>query len=428
MKNMNSRRAFLGKAGLAAAAATVAPMAGFGNGLETAVEGTSKASAPSDLKITDVKCGYIGGSLFVKVFTNQDIYGLGEGVDAIAGTYYLVQSMGRRLIGQNPFNIHRIFEDIRRGGHFGGGQSGMYVAVLSALETALWDLTGKALGIPVYQLLGGKFRDKIRVYCDTALYRVRFPKPEDFANAAKEAIKNWNFNALKFDLDYAADPDKYDRYNWTASPGEISRMYDQLAAVREAVGPKIDLCVDMHGRYDYVTAQAIAKKVEPLNLCWLEEPVPAEDFDAYRKIAEETNTPIAGGENVYLAYGFKQLLEIGAVDFVMPDLQKCGGLGEGQRIANLANLYYVPFSPHMVASLLGAMACAHVCVSVPNFHIMEWQSYFHTNEMYKEIVTFNEENWVKDGFLQVSNKPGIGVDLNLEAMKKYATKGMPFFE
>lgn len=112
----------------------------------------------------------------------------------------------------------------------------------------------------------------------------------------------------------------------------------------------------------------------------------------------------------------------------MPDLQKCGGLGEGQRIANLANVYNVPFAPHMVASFLGAMACAHVCVSVPNFHLMEWQSYFHTNKMYKEIVTFDEEDWVKDGFVTISNKSGIGVDLNIEAMKKYARGNMPFFE
>jgi uncharacterized repeat protein (TIGR01451 family) len=122
---------------------------------------------------------------------------------------------------------------------------------------------------------------------------------------------------LKFDIDYASDPDKYDRYNWTGSPGEISRMYNQLAAVREAVGPKIDLCVDMHGRYDFPTAQAIAKKVEPLNLTWLEEPVPAENVDAYRRIAEETNTPISAGENIYLGYGFRRLLEIGGVDIVI---------------------------------------------------------------------------------------------------------------
>jgi galactonate dehydratase len=427
MKNVNSRRAFLGKAALATAVATVSPLAGFGNGLERAIEGTQKSSVPSDLKITDVKCGYIGGSLFVKIYTNQDIYGCGEGVDAISGTYYLVQSMGRRLRGQSPLNVHRIFEEIRRAGHFGGGQSGMYVAVLSAIETALWDLAGKALNVPVYQLLGGKFRDKVRVYCDTALYRANLPTPQVFAESALDAIK-LGFNALKFDLDEANDPNKYDRYNWTTSPGEVQRMYDQLAAVREAVGPKIDICVDMHGRYDATAAHAVAKKVEPLNLTWLEEPVPAENVEAYRLIAEETSTPIAAGENIYLGYGFRKLLEEGGVDVIMPDLQKCGGLGEGQRISNLANLYYIPVAPHMVASFLGAMACAHVCVSVPNFLLMEWQSYFHTNPMYKEIVRFDEGDWVQNSFITVSNKPGIGVDINEEAMKKYVRGNVPFFE
>jgi galactonate dehydratase len=427
MKNVNSRRAFLGKAAFAAAAVTVSPLAGFGKGFEKAVEGTAKLSAPSDLKITDVKCGYMGGSLFVKIYTNQDIWGCGEGVDAISGTYYLVQNLGRRLRGQNPLNVNRIFEDMRRSGYFSGAQSGMYVAVLSAFETALWDLAGKALGLPVYQLLGGKFRDKIRVYCDTALYRNNLPTPDVFAKSALDAVK-LGFNALKFDLDEANDPNRFDRYNWTASQGELQRMYDQIAAVREAVGPKIDICVDMHGRYDLNTALAISKRLEPLHLMWLEEPIPAENVDAYKIISDSTSTPITAGENIYLAYGFRRLLEIGGVDSVMPDLQKCGGLGEGQRIANLANLYYIPFAPHMVASFLGAMACAHVCASVPNFLIMEWQSYFHNNPMYKEIVKFDEEDWVVNSFIKVSDKPGIGVDINEEGMKKYASRGVPFFE
>ena len=173
--------------------------------------------------------------------------------------------MAARLKGKNPLNVHRLFEDIRRPGFFQGAQSGMYVAVLSAIETALWDIAGKALNLPVYQLLGGKFRDKIRVYCDTALYQRNLPQPKDFAEAATKA-KSMGFNAMKFDLDQANDPNKYDAYNWTASPGELQRMYDQIAAAREAVGPKIDILVDMHGRYDAVTAQAISKRLEPLNL------------------------------------------------------------------------------------------------------------------------------------------------------------------
>jgi galactonate dehydratase len=402
-------------------AAAAHPLAAFGQ----AVDSARKDSSPSALRITDVKCGYVRGSLFVKIHTNQDVWGCGEGVDAVGGTYHLVQSIGRRLNGQNPLNVHRVFDQLRKGAVFGGGQAGVFVAVLSAIETALWDLAGKTLGVPVYQLLGGKFRDRVRVYLDTALYQSRLPTPDQFAAAASKAVAD-GYTAIKFDLDQAADPNKLDAFNWTASPAEVQRMVDQISAARQAVGPNVDICADMHGRYDYPTAERVAKRLEPLNLLWLEEPVPAENVDAYRRIAESTSTPICAGENVYLAHGFRRLLELGAVDIVMPDLQKAGGLGEGQRIANLADLYYVPFAPHMVASFLGAMAACHVCASVPNFLILEWQTYFDTNAMYKEMVTWDGQQ-VEKGFIPVSNKPGIGVEINEEGMRKYAVPGVPFF-
>ena len=235
------------------------------------------------------------------------------------------------------------------------------------------------------------------------------------------------YTAVKFDLDQANDPNKYDHYNWTASPAEIDRMYNQMASAREAVGPYIDICADMHGRYDAITGEKVAKILEPLNLMWLEEPIPAENTDAYKKITESTSTPICAGENHYLAHGFRPLLEAAAVDIIMPDLQKAGGLGEGQRIANLANLYYVPFAPHMVASFLGAMASCHVCASVPNFMVLEWQIYFHKNPMFKEIVTFDGP-MTENGFVTLSEKPGIGVEINEEGMRKYAEKDVPFFK
>jgi len=423
MNRQTSRRAFF-KAGVAAGGLA---MPGLLTLAEAAQE-TAPRSRPSDLSITGVTCGFVrGGSrLFVKVHTNQDIWGCGEGVDATPGTYHLVQRFSRMLEGKNPLNVHRLYEEIRKGGFFAGAQSGMYVAVLSAIETALWDVAGKALGVPVYQLLGGKFRDRARLYCDTALYQRRLPTPEDFADAAREAVE-MGFTAVKFDLDQANDPNKYDRYNWTASPAELRRMVDQITAAREAVGPDIDICVDMHGRYDAITGEQVAKRLEHLNLMWLEEPIAAENADAYRKITESTSTPICAGENHYLAYGFRPLLDQGAVDIVMPDLQKAGGLGEGQRIANLANLYYVPFAPHMVASYLGAMASAHVCASVPNFMVLEWQIYFHKDPMYQEIVSFDGP-MVVDGFIPLSEKPGIGVEIDEEGMRKYAQEGVPFFE
>ncbi|MDF9797993.1 galactonate dehydratase [Catalinimonas alkaloidigena] len=420
-----SRRSFMSKG--AAGAVGLSLFANFANDLFAAVQKQSLYSAPSDLQITDVKCAYIRGghSLFVKVYSNQDIVGHGEAVDATPGTYHLVKMMGERIKGNNPLNMHRIFEDVRRRGFFEGAQSGMYVATLTAIETALWDMAGKALNMPVYQLLGGKFRDNIRVYMDTALYQSSLPSPQDFADAATEAV-NMGMTAVKFDLDQANDPNKYDKYNWTASPGELQRMYDQVAAAREAVGPNIDICCDMHGRYDLTTGMKVANMLEPLNLMWLEEPIPAENLEAYRLIAESTSTPICTGENLYLAHPFRRLLEIGGADIIMPDLQKAGGLGEAQRIANLANLYYVPFAPHMVASYLGAMASSHVCASVPNFMILEWQIYFHKNPMFKEIVDFEGE-MVVDGHIPLSNKPGIGVEINEEGLRKYADENVPFF-
>ena len=421
MKSSTGRRAFLAACAMAGAAAA-RPLAAFGQ----AVESARQASGPSALRITDVKSGYVRGSLFVKIHTNQGIYGCGEAVDAIQGTSHMVRNLGGRLRNQNPLHVHRLFEQLRKGGVFGGAQSGVYIAVLSAIETALWDLAGKALNVPVYQLLGGKFRDRIRVYLDTALYQTKLPTPDQFAQAAGKAATD-GYTAVKFDLDQGNDPNKYDQFNWTAGPAEIQRMVDQMTAAREAVGPNVDICADMHARYDYPTGQQVAKRMEPLNLMWLEEPVPAENIDAMRLIAQETSTPICAGENIYLAHGFRRLLEVGGVDIVMPDLQKAGGLGEGQRIANLANLYYVPFAPHMVASFLGAMASCHVCASVPNFMILEWQTYFDTHPMFKEMVIYDGPQ-VEKGYIAVSEKPGIGVDINEDGMRKYAVQGVPFFE
>ena len=288
------------------------------------------------------------------------------------------------------------------------------------------DVVGQRMmldGVPT--TIVGVLPPNVRLTSDRQIWQPLVPGPMERARGAHRLSV---VGRLKdgIDLDQANDPNRYDTHNWTASPGEIQRMVDQMTAAREAVGPHFDICADMHARYDYPTGQQVAKRVEPLNLMWLEEPVPAENVDAYKLIAQETSTPICAGENIFLAHGFRRLLETGGVDIVMPDLQKAGGLGEGQRIANLANLYYVRFAPHMVASFLGAMASCHVCASVPNFMILEWQTYFDTNAMYKEIVTYDGPQ-VEKGFITVSEKPGIGVEINEEGMRRYATPGVPFF-
>jgi len=428
MSTQSNRRSFLTKAGLGAAALASTPLIqSFGNGLEDAKERTSMMSAPSDLRVTAVKAAYTRfGGMFVKLETNQGITGWGESVDASAGSYYLLKRMAGGVMRGSPLKPNVIFEQIRKGGVFGGAQSGTFVATLTALECALWDLTGKALGLPIHQLLGGKFRDKVRVYCDTEFYSVGAKTPESFAKAAQNVVDR-GYTAMKFDLDEARDPNKWDNTNWTASQMEINRMVDSIAAARKQVGDKVDIACDMHARYDVNTGRRAAKALEPFNLMWLEEPIPADNPEMYKSITNETSTPICCGENVYMTYGFSRLLSESMVDEVMPDLQKCGGLGEGQRIANMANTYFTPFSPHMVGTMVGAMASAHVCAAVPNFHILEWQTKSDTDKEWKEMVTFDKP-FVEKGFLTVSDKPGIGVDVNQEGMKKYAVNGVPYFE
>jgi galactonate dehydratase len=429
MSTKQNRRSFLTKAGVGAAALASTPLIQtFGKGLDDAKERTSMMSAPSDLRITAAKVAYTRqGGMFVKLETNQGIVGWGESVDASAGSYYLLKRMANSVINRaNVLQPNVIFESIRKGGVFGGAQAGTFVATLTALECALWDLTGKALGLPIWQLLGGKHRSRVRVYCDTEFYAGGGKTPENFAKAILDVQKR-GYTAVKFDLDEARDPAKYDNVNWTASIGEIERMRSCVEAARKAVGTTMDICCDMHGRYDAVSGRAAAKALEPYNLMWLEEPIPAENAEVYKTITQETSTPICCGENVYLANGFTRLISENMVDIIMPDLQKCGGLGEGQRIANLAHAYYMPFSPHMVGTMVGAMASAHVCASVPNFQILEWQTKTDTDAAWKEMVIYDKP-FIEKGYMTVSDKPGIGVDVNEEGMKKYAAGGgVPYF-
>lgn len=266
MGTRRSRRSFLagGAAGAASALVLPRPL----SALADAVERAPLASSPSDLRITGVRGGLIRNqhSLFVKVETNQGIYGCAEAVDGVYGAYYVMKHIAEQhLVGRSPLDVHRLQEDMRRGGVFKGAQAGMYVCVMTGLEQALWDLVGKALGLPVYRLLGGKFRDEIRVYCDTAGSRL---EPAEMGRRAKEDVEKYGFTAVKFDIDDAEDPAKLDRYNWSVSPRELERMVAQIAAVREAVGPHVDVCVDCHGRFDEAAGHRIAKAMEPFGLLW----------------------------------------------------------------------------------------------------------------------------------------------------------------
>jgi len=376
------------------------------------------------LKITDVRTAMVMGhglQLHVRIYTDQGIYGHGEGTDAVQGGVPLVRMFRRFLMGQDPLNVEALWERIRTAGIFAGAQGGQYVAALSAVEIALWDLAGKALGVPVYQLLGGKVRNRVRLYCDSANHHPDDPQ----ARPKLKEIEAMGFTAVKIDIDEAKDPARWDMVNWTASNAEIDRMVKEVAFVRETLSPRVDLAVDMHGRYDAPTAKRVAAELERFHLLWLEEPVPPENVDVMRDVRESTKTPICAGENLFLRHGFRELLEKRAVDIVMPDLQKCGGLLEGRKIADMAHTYYTPFAPHCVVSPIGTMASCHVCAAVPNFLVLEWH-WISRLELWRNFV--REGDIIQKGFVTLPDRPGLGVEMNEEAARKAQVKDTPWFE
>jgi galactonate dehydratase len=394
--------------------------------LSAAVQAAASPYRRPKLKITEIRTAEVrvhGYQAHVRIYTDQGIVGQGEATDAAQGAVPLIHSFRRLLVGQDPLNVEAAFERIRTAGIFAGAQGGQYVTALTAVETALWDIAGKALGLPIYQLLGGRVRDKVRLYCDSGS---REMNPGDEQSKARiRQITELGFTAAKIDIDDAEDPARLDRMNWTANNREIEHMMARIAFTRELYPKNVDLAVDMHGRYDATTGKRVAKEAESFKLLWLEEPVPAENIDAMRDIRQSTSTPICCGENLFLRHGFRELLEKRAVDIIMPDIQKCGGLLEARKIADLAHTYYVPFAPHCVTSPIGTMAAAHVCAAVPNFLVVEWH-WIDSLPLWK--------NWVKEGeiidkgFITIPERAGIGVEMNDDAAKKAQVAGTPWFE
>ena len=403
----------------------LAGLAGFPS-LSAAAQSVSTPYNRPKLKITEIRTAEVrvhGYQVHVRVYTDQGIIGQGECTDAAAGSVPLIRTFARFLTGQDPLNIEAAFERIRTSGVFGGAQAGQYVTALSGVEIALWDIAGKAIGVPVYQLLGGKVRDRVRIYCDSG-EREMIPGDERSKARIRE-IQDMGFTAAKIDIDDALDPARFDRVNWHASNGEIDHMIAKVAFTRDLYPKNFDLAVDMHARYDAGTGKRVAKEMEPFKLMWLEEPVPAENVDAMRDIRASTSTPICCGENVYLRWGFREYLEKRAVDIIEPDFQKCGGLLESRKIADFAHTYYVPVAPHGVTSPVGMMATAHVCAAIPNFLAQEWH-WIDSLDLWRNWV--KEGEIIQKGFISLPERPGIGVEMNDDEARKAQVPGTPWFE
>jgi L-alanine-DL-glutamate epimerase-like enolase superfamily enzyme len=383
------------------------------------------------MKITRVRTAASQGhcmQIWIKVETDAGITGIGECVHGEEEALALIKALEPRLIGKDPFAIDALFEGLRRAHVFQGGFAGALITALTGIEIALWDLKGKALGVPVYELLGGKFRDRIRVYADC---EIEPGMNMDQAKRVIDVVLERGFTALKIDLDifayghtgsetthYAKDP-----FNMTPNRWEHDRMVALAEMVVEAAGKEVEVACDLHTRFDKHSAIRLARDLEHLGLMWLEEPVPPENVDTMREITRATATPICAGENLYLRHGFRELIEKQAVDIIMPDIPKCGGLSECRKIANLAELYSIPFAPHNVSSPIGSMASAQVCATVPNFLILEF--HWTTRDWWSTVT--NGGDIIKDGYIAMSDAPGIGLELNEDVARAHQFPGTTWF-
>jgi galactonate dehydratase len=386
------------------------------------------------MKITDVQASVIGRSephsggsvwTFVRIYTDEGLVGTGECNSAGAASGFAVKeailSLKRFLVGQDPMNTGPLYEILRRSGRYGGTTNAPIIFAITGIENALYDIAGKALGVPVYALLGGKYRDKIRLYADCHAGETN--DPQAYADKAMEVVEE-GYSAVKFDVDHSGI-EELDRYNWTVGAREMTHIINLVQATREAIGYEIDLAIDCHGQFDLPSAITFAKAVEDLRLLWLEEPVPAENIDALAQVRAKTSTVICTGENAYTRFEFLELLQKQATDIIMPDMAKAGGIMEGKRIAELADTFFVPIAPHNVSSPLGMMAACHTMAAVPNFLLLE----FHGREIsWWEELCIGDKPFIENGFMAVSDKPGLGVELNDEVAKTLLWNGDTYFD
>jgi len=371
------------------------------------------------VKITAVKPytvhpGWRKNLIFVKVETDSGIHGWGEAYsqyDRDTAVRAQLEALGKYALGRDPFNIKHFtqiaFDDYaaRRG-------SLELFCAISGIEQALWDIVGKACGQPVYNLLGGRCRDKIRIYANGWSYQLK--EPADYARAAEQVIRQ-GFNALKL------DPLPAPWRSWIPKEHE-TRAVAVVKAVRDAVGPDVDILIDQHRRLAPVHAISLDKKLAELGLYWLEEPNVAENPEALAEVRRATGLPIVIGEATYTKTGFRPLLEARAADILNPDVACCGGILELKEIAAMAEPFLVAMSPHNYNSTLVALASTvHASAVMPNFIITE---YFLPFVEFGDRISPNQLK-PKNGYIELPTTPGLGIDVDEEALMKFPGKVYP---
>lgn len=358
--------------------------------------------------------------VLIKVRTDEGLVGIGEAYHG-AGVHHIAvdERLTRALIGQDPRNVDKLFRDMQRRMSASGFYQGAVMSAISGIEMALWDLTGQACGVPIWQLLGGRFRDHIRLYNDC-----HAGDGDDSSSWVAKAVEveARGFDALKFDID--PRPSTRDPYNRGMRNKDIAYYIEVVRAVRQALDPDTDLAIDAHWYYAPADILKVAYAFEGLNLLWLEDPIPPENVDAMAKVKAATRTPICTGENFYTRFGFRQLIESQAADIISPDLAKAGGLLEGRRIADLADMYYIPLSPHNICGPVGTIAACHVCAAAPNFQVLEFHHL--DNELWNTLTV--ERELIQDGHIAVPTRPGLGVSVDEQVVRRATREDLGFFE
>ncbi|WP_125980025.1 galactonate dehydratase [Loigolactobacillus iwatensis] len=361
----------------------------------------------SDFVIYKVKPRWI----FVKISTDNGLSGWGEMISGTKTETVVsgAKEMGKTLIGRNPNNIEQLWQEMHRSFFRGGPING---TIISGFEMALWDIKGKALGVPVYDLLGGPARDKIRVYS-----WIGGDRPSDVAEQAKERVK-LGFTAIK--MNATSELHYIDSYK------KVQAVVDRVESIRNAVGDDLEIGIDFHGRVHRPMAKVLAKALEPYHPMFLEEVVLPENWDSFDDIAREVSVPLATGERLYTRWGFKELFNQGAVDIVQPDVAMCGGILEARKIAAMAEAYDMAVAPHAPYGPVALAATLQLDACTPNVFIQEQSLGIHYNQGFDllDFVANKEIFQYKDSYVQLPKKPGLGIDMDEDKIKDVAQQGL----
>ena len=355
------------------------------------------------MKITEVNTYLVRPRWgFVEIVTDDGYSGWGEAVlEGHASTVLeCVREMRDYLLGADPTRIEDIFNVLYRAGFYRGG--GVLMSAIAGIDQALWDIKGKYFNAPVYELMGGKCRDRMRVYS-----WIGGDRPQDVGSAAKER-QNAGFSAIK--MNATEELQMIDSYE------KVDAVLERVAAIRESCGKYFGIAVDFHGRVHKPMAKILAKKLEEYDLMFIEEPVLCEHMEDFKEIAAACNIPIATGERLFTKNDFKRLLTAGGVDIIQPDLSHAGGITECKKIASMAEAYDVALAPHCPLGPIALASCLNVDATSYNAVIQEQSIGIHYN-VGKSVLDYvtNQEDFVfTDGYVQLPKRPGLGVEVNKE--------------